>query len=561
MKSFLLSLFLLLFIGNQVQAQTGWTKTYDNGLVVSAEVYASSAGKQILEQGGNAVDAAVAVQFALAVTLPRAGNIGGGGFMMIRLSDGTTKALDFREIAPLRATADMYIRDGEFQPELSQQGILASGVPGVVDGMITAHKRYGRLPLETILQPALELAKNGYYLSYSQAEDMNNHASRFAKYEGSSKYFLKANKEAFHEGELFVQKDLAMVIEQVIQFGRDGFYSGPVAEAIVNEMKSQNGIISHKDLQDYRSKWRDPIKVKFHEYELAIMPPPSSGSIAVAQILSMIEDYDLKAIGHNSADYVHLLAESMRRAFADRSFYLGDPDFWEIPQNELISKAYNSSRMESFSMDKVTPSSSLKHGDTKGYKEPDQTTHFSIIDKDGNAVGVTTTLNGSFGSHVAVTGAGFLLNNEMDDFSAQPGVPNMFGLIGGEANAIEKGKRMLSSMTPTIVSKNGNPSMILGAAGGPRIITATLQTFLNMGVFGMNAQQAVSAPRVHHQWFPDRLFFDPYGLSPDTQLLLREKGYELSQQSIARAHIIFIDDDGTKSSGVDSRGDGYASGY
>ena len=551
MKSFLLSLFLLLFIGNQVQAQTGWTKTYDNGLVVSAEVYASSAGKQILEQGGNAVDAAVAVQFALAVTLPRAGNI----------SDGTTKALDFREIAPLRATADMYIRDGEFQPELSQQGILASGVPGVVDGMITAHKRYGRLPLETILQPALELAKNGYYLSYSQAEDMNNHASRFAKYEGSSKYFLKANKEAFHEGELFVQKDLAMVIEQVIQFGRDGFYSGPVAEAIVNEMKSQNGIISHKDLQDYRSKWRDPIKVKFHEYELAIMPPPSSGSIAVAQILSMIEDYNLKAIGHNSADYVHLLAESMRRAFADRSFYLGDPDFWEIPQNELISKAYNSSRMESFSMDKVTPSSSLKHGDTKGYKEPDQTTHFSIIDKDGNAVGVTTTLNGSFGSHVAVTGAGFLLNNEMDDFSAQPGVPNMFGLIGGEANAIEKGKRMLSSMTPTIVSKNGNPSMILGAAGGPRIITATLQTFLNMGVFGMNAQQAVSAPRVHHQWFPDRLFFDPYGLSPDTQLLLREKGYELSQQSIARAHIIFIDDDGTKSSGVDSRGDGYASGY
>ncbi len=561
MKSFLLSLFFLLFIGNQVQAQTGWTKTYDNGLVVSADVYASSAGKQILEQGGNAVDAAVAVQFALAVTLPRAGNLGGGGFMMIRLSDGTTKALDFREIAPLRATADMYIRDGEFQPELSQQGILASGVPGAVDGMITAHKRYGRLPLDVVLRPALELAKNGYYLSYSQAEDMNNHASRFAKYEGSSKYFLKANKEPFQEGELFVQKDLAMVIEQIIEFGREGFYSGPVADAIVNEMKSQNGIISHKDLQNYHSKWRDPIKVKFHEYELAIMPPPSSGSIAVAQILSMIEDYDLKAMGHNSADYVHLLAEAMRRAFADRSFYLGDPDFWEIPQGELISKAYNSSRMESFSMDKVTPSSSLKHGETKGYKEPDQTTHFSVIDKDGNAVGVTTTLNGSFGSHVAVTGAGFLLNNEMDDFSAQPGVPNMFGLIGGEANAIEKGKRMLSSMTPTIVSKNGKPSMILGAAGGPRIITATLQTFLNMGVFGMNAQQAVSAPRIHHQWFPDRLFFDPYGLSPDTQRLLRDKGHELSQQSVARAHIIFIDEDGTKSSGVDSRGDGYASGY
>ncbi len=561
MKSFLLSLFLLLFIGNQVQAQTGWTKTYDNGLVVSAEVYASSAGKQILEQGGNAVDAAVAVQFALAVTLPRAGNIGGGGFMVIRLNDGTTNALDFREVGPLASTRNMFIRDGKFDPELSQLGILASGVPGAVDGMVTAHKRYGRLSWEAVLQPAIELAYKGYYLSYMQARELNNSAKTLSKFEGSRKYFTKENGEPFKEGELFVQKDLANTLEQIMKFGRDGFYSGPVADAIVDEMKSQGGIITHQDLKNYRSKWRTPVSVSFKGYDLTIMPPPSSGSIAVAQILSMMEDYDLEGMGHNSADYVHLLAESMRRAFADRSFYLGDPDFWEVPQDELISKAYNKARMESFNMDKVTPSTSLEHGKTKGYKEPDQTTHFSVIDKDGNAVGVTTTLNGSFGSHVAVNGAGFLLNNEMDDFSAQPSEPNMFGLIGGEANAIEKGKRMLSSMTPTIVSKDGKPRMILGAAGGPRIITATLQTFLNGAVFGMNAQRAVTAPRIHHQWFPDVLRYDPYGLSPDTQKLLIEKGYKLVPTVLARTHNIFIDENGKKSSGVDSRGDGYAAGY
>ncbi|MFA5669012.1 MAG: gamma-glutamyltransferase [Balneolaceae bacterium] len=561
MKKLLFSFLALLFIGQSVHAQTGWTKTYDNGLVVTAEVYASQAGKQILEQGGNAVDAAVAVQFALAVTLPRAGNIGGGGFMVIRLNDGTTNALDFREVGPLASTRNMFIRNGEFNPELSQLGILASGVPGVVDGMVTAHKRYGRLSWEAVLQPAIELASEGYYLSYMQARELNGAAKKLSLFEGSRKYFMKENGEPFKEGELFVQKDLANTLEQIMRFGRDGFYSGPVADAIVKEMETQGGIITHQDLHNYRSKWRTPITVNFKGYELTIMPPPSSGSIAVAQILSMMEDYDLKAMGHNSADYVHLLAESMRRAFADRSFYLGDPDFWEVPQDVLISKAYNKDRMKSFSMDKVTPSTSLEHGDTKGYKEPDQTTHFSIVDKDGNAVGVTTTINGSFGSHLAVNGAGFLLNNEMDDFSAQPGEPNMFGLIGGEANAIQSGKRMLSSMTPTIVAKDGKPRMILGAAGGPRIITATLQTFLNGAVFGMNAQRAVSAARIHHQWFPDVLRFDPYGLSPDTQKLLIEKGYELVPTVLARTHNIFIDENGRKSSGVDTRGDGYGAGY
>lgn len=560
-KTILTSLFLVLFITQNAFSQTGWSKSYDNGLVVSAEIYASIAGKEILEQGGNAVDAAIAVQFALAVTLPRAGNIGGGGFMVIKLNDGTTNALDFREIAPLAATRDMYIKDGEFDPELSQLGILASGVPGTVDGMINAHKRYGKLTLEKVIEPAYELAKNGYYLSYIQARELNSHASLLKKFESSRKYFTKENGEPYKEGDLFVQEDLAFTLEQIMQYGREGFYSGPVADAIVQEMKKQNGIITHKDLKNYKSKWREPINVNFHDYDLTIMPPPSSGSIAVAQILAMLEDYDLNSMGHNSADYVHVVAESMKRAFADRSYYLGDPDFWDIPQKELISKAYNKERMQNFSPEKATPSDELSHGEIKGYNEPDQTTHFSVIDKDGNAVAVTTTINGSFGSHVAVGGAGFLLNNEMDDFSAQPGVPNMFGLIGGEANAIEPGKRMLSSMTPTIVSKNGKPSMILGAAGGPRIITATLQTFLNNAVFGMNAQQAVSAPRFHHQWMPDKLLFDPFGLSPDTQQLLKEKGYDLSAQTLARTHIIYINENGVKTGGADSRGDGYAAGY
>ncbi len=558
---FISLLLLTLFISTQVQAQAGWTKKFDNGLVVSAEVYASEVGKQILQQGGNAVDAAVAVQFALAVTLPRAGNIGGGGFMVIRLNDGTVNTLDFRETAPQRASRDMYIRNGEFKPELSQEGILSVGVPGTVDGMVTALERYGRMPLELVLQPAIELARNGYYLSYSQANDLNNHAEAFRKYEGSSQYFVKENGEPFKEGDLFVQEDLAFTLEQIARYGREGFYSGPVADALVQEMRKQGGLISYRDLQTYRSKWRAPVKAEFLDYELYIMPPPSSGSIAVTQILQMIEDYPLADLGHNSADYIHLLAEAMRRAFADRSFYLGDPDFWDVPQNELTQESYNKNRMLSFSMDSVTLSEDLSHGVINGYPESSQTTHFSVIDKDGNAVAVTTTLNGSFGSHVAVTDAGFLLNNEMDDFSAQPGVPNMFGLIGGEANAIERGKRMLSSMTPAIVTRNDKVEMVIGAAGGPRIITATLQNFLNIAVFGMNAQQAVAAPRIHHQWFPDRLYHEEYGLSPDTIELLLQKGHTLGTRSIGRSHIIHVDQDGRLTSGVDPRGDGYAAGY
>ena len=560
MKQIQLLIFLFIPFG-LLNAQSRSTQIYDNGLVVSAEVYASEVGNQILQQGGNAVDAAVAVQFALAVTLPRAGNIGGGGFMVIELTDGTSTALDFREKAPGRATRNMYVRDGEFKPELSWEGILAVGVPGTVDGMVTALERYGRMPLELVMQPAIDLAKNGYYLSYVQARSLNNQFDTFNKYEGSKKYFTKQDAIPFKEGDLFIQKDLGEVLEQIAKYGRDGFYSGPVADAIVREMRKQGGLISHADLRNYRSKWREPIKARFQDYELSIMPPPSSGSIAVAQILDIIDDYALAELGHNSADYVHLMSESMRRAFADRSYYLGDPDFYEVPKEDLLDPKYNHARMIGFSMDTVTHSSSLSHGEFSNNYESDETTHFSIVDKDGNAVAVTTTLNGSFGSKVAVDGAGFLLNNEMDDFSAQPGEPNAYGLIGGEANSIEPGKRMLSSMTPTIVTKDGKVRMVLGAAGGPRIITATLQSFLNIAVFGMNAQEAIAANRVHHQWFPDVLFYENYGLSPDTIRLLEQKGHQLRTMSIARGHIIYVDREGKKSSGVDPRGDGHAAGY
>ncbi len=558
----LLVLLTFVFTSHTLSAQVFNSKSYQNGLVVTADKFASEVGKEILQKGGNAIDAAVAVQFALAVTLPRAGNIGGGGFMVIHLANGETAALDFREKAPERATRNMYVRNGEFKSDLSWEGILAVGVPGTVDGMIKALERYGRLPLEMVLQPAIQLARQGYTLSYSHASSLNNHRDTFKKYQASANYFTTGDTTLFKEGDLFVQEDLAETLERIARFGREGFYSGPVADAIVNEMERYRGLIGYRDLRNYESKWRDPVVAEFQDYKLHMMPPPSSGSVAIAQILEMIDDHPLKEMGHNSADYVHLLSEAMRRAFADRSYYLGDPDFVNIPMEELLSESYNDKRMAGFSMDTVTASSSLSHGKIAGYTESDETTHFSIIDPDGNAVAVTTTLNGSFGSHVSVSGMGFLLNNEMDDFSAQPGEPNAYGLIGAEANAIEPGKRMLSSMSPTIVTKNGNVDMVLGAAGGPRIITATLQSFLNRAVFEMRPQQATSLPRFHHQWLPDVIMFEDHGLSPDTETLLLNKGHKIfSFYGVGRAHNIFVNQNGELVGGVDPRGDGYAAGY
>ena len=566
MKTLLRLLLIVAFLfTTQIEktlGQVGWAKSYENGVVVTAEEQASKVGKQILKQGGNAVDAAVAVQFALAVTMPRAGNIGGGGFMVLHLEDGSTRTLDFREKAPLKASENMYIRDGEYVPKLSRQGALAVGVPGVVDGMIKALERYGRLPLETVMGPAIEIAREGYPLSWVQARELNDDADLFKQYEGSSKYFLPPKGKKWQEGDIFVQKDLANTLERIANRGRDGFYSGETADMIVSTMERQDGLITYKDLEEYESVWREPVEASYMGYNLHIMPPPSSGSIAIHQILDMLRPYNLEELGFNSAKYVHLLTESMRRAFADRAYFLGDPDFVDIPMSKLKSDSYNKKRMQSFNWNNATSSDEIDHGDIPSFEESTETTHFSVVDEDGNAVSVTTTLNGYYGSKVAVDGAGFLLNNEMDDFTAEPGEPNMFGLIQGKANAVKPEKRMLSSMSPTIVTKDGNVRMVLGAAGGPRIITATLQSFLNMAVFGMEPQQAISAPRFHHQWMPDKLYYEEYGLSPDTRAKLIDMGHNLtSTDGVGRAHNIWVGEDDLIYGAPDPRGDGAAEGY
>ena len=594
MPRILLLLSLSILASASIWAQVGWNKAYENGLVVSAEGAASEVGRYILQQGGNAVDAAIAVQFALTVTLPRAGNLGGGGFMVAHMADGTVASLDFRERAPGLAHRDMYLdSEGNYLSDLSKTGALAVGVPGTVDGMTKAYARFGSMPWADLVAPAIALAREGYALSYSQASSLNYAGLAFAPFEASKKYFWASCEKsdistnmnsaevvsldkatnsstdnskneacrAFEEGEHFQQIDLARTLEAIAENGRDGFYEGWVAERILETMTKYNGLISHEDLKAYKSIWRIPYKVNFRGYQLHIMPPPSSGSIAVGQILRMMETQDLDSMEHHSAAYYHLLTEAMRRAFADRAHYLGDPDFYSIPNEELSKSAYAAERMASFDPDRATPSDEITHGEVAMLQESYETTHFSIMDSQGNAVGITTTLNGSFGSKLAVNGAGFMLNNEMDDFSAQPGTPNMFGLLGGEANAIAPGKRMLSSMTPIIVSKDGQVKMIAGAAGGPRIISATLQNVLNVLLFGMNAQQANAAPRIHHQWYPDRLLFDPMSLSADTQALLRAKGHSLTPTTLARVHSIVVDSQGRRTGGVDPRGDGYAAGY
>ncbi len=565
MKYLFRFLFLVLFTFSShfssAHAQIGWTKAYDKAVVVTAEKHASLAGKQILQQGGNAVDAAVAAQFALAVTLPRAGNIGGGGFMVIHNAGGENITLDFREVAPAKAGPDMYIRDGQYISKLSREGALAVGVPGVVDGMVKALNRYGSLPLETVIEPAIRLAREGYELSWIQAQTLNRYRETLLKYEGSRSYFTKPDSTMYQEGDLFVQKDLAKTLERIAKQGRDGFYDGQTADLIVEEMQLQGGLITHRDLQNYESVWREPVRAEFQGYELLIMPPPSSGSVAIAQMLQMLQPYDLESIGYNSADYVHLVTETMRRAFADRAYFLGDPDFVDIPRDTLLSASYNKNRMQSYNSERATPSDSIDHGNVPGFMESTETTHFSIVDSAGNAVSVTTTLNGSFGSKVAVSGAGFFLNNEMDDFTAKPGEPNMFGLIQGKANAIEPGKRMLSSMSPTIVTKDNSISMVIGAAGGPRIISATLQNFLNMAVFNMNPAEAISAPRFHHQWLPDRLYYEEFGIAKDSRMILREMGHNLETGSVGRAHIIFVDENGQRHGAADPRGNGTAEGF
>lgn len=568
-KCYLLIPFLLyltissFFIVPETRGQVAEPITYPEVAISSADDYATQAGIETFQKGGNAIDAAIAVQFALAVTLPRAGNIGGGGFMMLRLANGEIKALDFREKAPSRATEDMFLdENGTYVPELSRTGGLASGVPGTVDGMISALERHGTLPLEVILEPAIRLARTGFQLTHSHAESLNQHRDRFANFEGSQKVFIRQDGSQWKAGQTLTQPDLADTFERIAHRGRDGFYLGYTARLIIDEQQRQGGRMTLRDLREYESVWRDPIRKEFNGHELFMMPPPSSGGVVMSQVISMINSITSDSVGVNSSDYIHLLSEAFRRSFADRNYFLGDPDFVSMPIDTLLSEHYNDERFSDFDPQNATPSSEISQGQISGFTESDETTHFSVVDADGNAVGITTTLNGSYGSHVTVDGAGFLMNNEMDDFSAKPGEPNMYGLIGAEANKVEPDKRMLSSMSPTIVTRDGKLKMVAGGSGGPTIITAVFQDIMNVILHGMNASQAISSPRFHHQWLPDRIVIERFTLPDDIQQNLRQKGHSLRVAStIARTHIIVVDEDQNRTAAADPRGHGSVAGY
>ncbi|WP_412070295.1 gamma-glutamyltransferase [Rubrivirga sp. IMCC43871] len=496
----------------------------ENGMVVSAEVNASAAGVEVMRGGGNAVDAAVATGFALAVTFPVAGNVGGGGFMVIRFPDGTATTIDYRETGPAAATRDMFVDEaGAIQPELSRRGALASGVPGAVAGLLHAHETYGRAPLADVLAPAIRLAE-GYPLSREEAELMNAYADRFAPYPGTVRHFTQPG--GYAAGETFRQPELAAVLRRIRDEGRDGFYTGETARLIVAEQERGGGLITLDDLAGYQPVEREPLVGTYRGHRILSMPPPSSGGIALIQMLDAVEPFPVGGLGFNSSATVHLMGEAMRRSFADRARYLGDPDFADIPTAALVDPAYTARRMADFDPTRADSST----GVDGGLAESMQTTHYSVVDDEGTAVSVTTTLNGGFGSLVVVEGAGFFLNNEMDDFTSAPGQPNMFGLVQGEANAVRPGRRMLSSMTPAIVEDpEGRLRLVIGSPGGPRIITATYQAILNVIDHGMDIQEAVAAPRVHHQWLPDVLYYENQGLALDAVVALIERGWSVDE--------------------------------
>ncbi|MFN3597307.1 MAG: gamma-glutamyltransferase [Rubricoccaceae bacterium] len=496
-----------------------------NGMVVSADVRASEAGVAAMRAGGNAVDAAVATGFALAVTFPVAGNVGGGGFMVIRFPDGTATTVDYRETAPAAASRDMFLgADGQPVPGLSTRGALASGVPGAVAGMLHAHARYGRLPLADVLAPAIALADEGFVLTRPEADLLNSFRERFLAFPSTARYFTRPDRP-YAEGDRFVQTDLAAVLERIRDRGTDGFYRGETADLIVAEMRRSGGIVTHEDLAAYRPLERPPLVAHYRGHRVLTMGPPSSGGVALAQLLAAVEPFDLRAMGFGSSATIHLMGEAMRRAYADRAEWLGDPDFVAVPVAGLTDPAYVRARMASFDPDRVTPSAAVSAGRPAPH-EGEQTTHYSVVDADGLAVSVTTTINSAYGSLLVVDGAGFFLNNEMDDFAVAPGVPNQFGLLGSDANAVAPGKRMLSSMTPTIVEDvQGRLMLVVGSPGGGRIITAVFQTILNVIDHDMDVQAAVSAPRVHHQWQPDVLYAEHQGMAADVAENLRARGW------------------------------------
>lgn len=475
-------------------------------MVVSAREEASQAGAYILEKGGNAFDAAVAVHFALAVVYPQAGNIGGGGFAVIRTKDGINNAINFREMAPGKATKDMFLdKEGNVIPKLSEVGALAAGVPGSVDGLWQIHQKYGKLTWAECLQPAISLANKGFILTELDAYELNKEKDLIEKTNPKNKFFQK--KGNFVRGDKILQEDLGVILKFIQQDGKDGFYKGATAQLIVEEMNRSKGIISYQDLENYHSEWVTPITMNFYGYEIVTMPPPSSGGIALLQMCYMLEKLQIHNYPYLSKEFISLVVEVERLAYADRSEHLGDPNFYTVPTKKLLNKRYLNQRMKKIKPLKYISSSKVKPGKINK-QESEQTTHFSIVDEEGNAISLTTTINSKYGSRLFVTGAGFLLNNEMDDFSTKPGVPNQFGLIGNKANEIQPYKRMLSSMTPTIVTKNDKVILITGTPGGATIITSVLQNILQILVYKMRLDEALKETRFHHQWLPDVIFVE-----------------------------------------------------
>lgn len=532
----------------------------DKAMVVSAHPLASEVGASIMRIGGNAWDAAIGVQFALAVVYPVAGNIGGGGFAVFRDVDGNVGSLDFREKAPKKADRDMYLDDeGNISGRESLEGHLAAGVPGSVDGMVKLYEKYGSLPWEDLVQPAVDLAANGFILSEEGAASLNRAQDLFEKVNTHAIHM--ARDQPWKEGDRLIQEDLAKTLERIRDDGRKGFYSGETAKLLLDEMHTGGGIISLEDLNDYSAIWREPLIGSYRGNRIISMPPPSSGGIALLQLLEAVEAYPIARYGHNQWHTIHIMTEIEKRVYADRATYLGDPDFYKVPVDMLLDDQYLEDRMASIRMKKTTPASEIKEGNVD-IVESVETTHFSIVDPDGNAVAITTTLNSYFGCKVMVKGAGFFLNNEMDDFSVKAGVPNQFGLVGAKANEIAPEKRMLSSMTPTIVDNEDGLLMVVGTPGGSTIITSVFQVILNVIDHGMNMQQAVDAKRLHHQWLPDRILKEDNALNQRVENRLVRLGHEFEERgNIGRVDAILVMPDGKLEGGADHRGDDSAVGY
>ena len=541
-----------------------------HGMVASTSPVASQVGADIMRKGGNAVDAAVAVSFALAVTWPSAGNLGGGGFMLVRDTAGKIEAIDYRERAPLAASREMYLDEkGNVIPGLSSEGAKAVGVPGTVAGMAFVHKRYGRLQWKDVVEPARKLAAEGFVVNFHLARSLADPdtVKKFSPFAESRRLFLRDGRY-FAMGETFVQPELARTLARLQKDPRD-FYEGETARLLVAEMKRGNGLITAEDLSKYEPTVREPLRGTYRGYEVITMPPPSSGGTTLIAMLHMLEPHDLRAYGWHSARYIHTVVEAMRRAFADRAQYLGDPDFVKVPVKSLIARGYAAERMKTFDPLHATNSRTIGAGEANTYESP-ETTHFTVVDASGMVVTNTYTLNDGYGAGLSVTGAGFILNNEMDDFTAKPGVPNIYALIQGESNAIAPNKRPLSSMTPAIVLKDGKFAFAIGSPGGPTIINTVLQVILNVIDFDMNIQEAIDAPRFHHQWLPDEIFWERNGMNPDTRMILQSMGHAFRKESgmigtrygiIGDAHGVAIDGSGVLLGASDGRLGGAPAGW